>query len=226
MCSAGCLIAGSIGGFGRNPMASIGWTISWEEFKTYIHSFLIISEEINDGWAWHGDQDQFAGAYIVKKVKLPLVEQGSLPNQDEIDLLEDISCQTEDEQAVKEPNECDQDCTWEYHILYSPSYAAPVLLFNAFTSDGHLLPLEVLWKGLAGGTQEQLQQLRWKALSQQEHPVLRRPYFYLHPCKTAEFLNVHQATSSNPIVTWLSSMGPAIGLHLNIAYGHLVQNKN
>ncbi|XP_034231295.1 ubiquitin-like-conjugating enzyme ATG10 isoform X2 [Thrips palmi] len=167
-------------------------------------------------------KDQLAGAFIAKKIKQLLRKQRSLPAEDETDPFEDTSCQTEDNHIAEELNGSQQECTWEYHILYSPSYATPVLFFNVFTSDGHLVPLESLWKG---GTQGALQHLRWEALSQQEHPVLRRPYYYLHPCKTAELLNLHQGSSTNPIVTWLSSMGPAIGLHLDIAYGHLVQNQ-
>lgn len=41
----------------------MGWTISWEDFRTYVQRFLTISEEINDGWIWHGDQVHSVALY-------------------------------------------------------------------------------------------------------------------------------------------------------------------
>jgi hypothetical protein len=38
--------------------------------------------------------------------------------------------------------------TLEYHIVYSPSYAVPVLYFNAYAPSGKLLSLAELWSSV------------------------------------------------------------------------------
>lgn len=200
----------------------MGWTFSWEEFKSFVNDFIDVSEEICDGWAWQGEKNCPGGAFIFKKLRRELTEDIPLPHHDHVEPVEDNPLQFEDTGTVQQAESQGQETTWEYHVLYSLSYSSPVLYFNAFTPDGRLLPLDVIWQGGTGAAQEALQEMRWEALSQQEHPILRRPFFQLHPCKTAEFLGVHQRTSHNPVVTWLSSIGPAVGLHLSHKYGSLV----
>ncbi|ERE81672.1 ubiquitin-like-conjugating enzyme ATG10-like protein [Cricetulus griseus] len=57
-----------------------------------------------------------------------------------------------------------------------------------------------------------------------EHPILGQPFFVLHPCKTNEFMT---AVLKNPqkinrnvnyITSWLSIMGPVVGLNLPLSY--------
>lgn len=50
-----------------------------------------------------------------------------------------------------------------------------------------------------------------------EHPVLFKPFLTLHPCKTAEILGATNA-SKNKVLTFMSSMGPAVQLTMNIRY--------
>ncbi|KAE8752382.1 hypothetical protein FOCC_FOCC000854 [Frankliniella occidentalis] len=203
----------------------MGWTISWEEFVSYTADFMTVSEEICDGWVWQGDKERSGSAYIVKKIQLQMPADTYDCKQETNENCDDLSVvEFEESHSVAVAESADLECTWEYHVLYSISYATPVLYFNAFYRDGRLLPLEVIWKR-HGTETEALQHMRWEALSQQEHPILRRPFYQLHPCKTAEFLSHHLGSSLNPVVTWLSSIGRTVGLHLDNEYSKLV-NKN
>ena len=58
-------------------------------------------------------------------------------------------------------------------------------------------------------------------LSQQEHPILFRPYFFLHPCKTAQFMaktNEPGAKSNNYTLKWLSFVLSALDISLDLKY--------
>ncbi|KAK3908973.1 Ubiquitin-like-conjugating enzyme ATG10 [Frankliniella fusca] len=172
-----------------------GWTISWEDFLSNMVDFMALSDEIGDSWMWQGDKKILGGAYLMKKVKLQMPRTFDHHEEDckiehhEYMHLQDIQ---ETENILVHPQTY-TECIWEYHILYSISYASPVLYFNAFFNDGRLLPLEALWNG-SGSENQVLKHMRWEALSQQEHPILRRPFYQLHPCKTAEFLSHHKGS--------------------------------
>ncbi|KAF9928901.1 hypothetical protein FBU30_002043 [Linnemannia zychae] len=110
-----------------------------------------------------------------------------------------------------------------YHIVFSPSYQVPILYFNAYRPDGAAITLEEIYESLV--PEEWRSTIRNAGLnggiSQQDHPVLNTPYFYMHPCETVAlmetvFQNNNHATATsiieNYIVTWLSFTGQAIGI--------------
>ncbi|KAL7748939.1 E2-like conjugating enzyme atg10 [Sorochytrium milnesiophthora] len=86
----------------------------------------------------------------------------------------------------------------EFHIVFHPSYAQPVLFFTALC-------------GPAGPSAD-------AAVSQQDHPYLHLPYYFVHPCRTADLMNAvgpcadTDDTGARDIVRWLSFVGPAAGL--------------
>jgi len=98
-----------------------------------------------------------------------------------------------------------------------------VLLFFIYCLDGRAISLEEIYEslvpeawrssvrdaGLSGG------------ISQQDHPILNVPYFYMHPCETVSLMETilknQEADRSRSfldsyISTWLSFTGQAIGL--------------
>lgn len=108
-----------------------------------------------------------------------------------------------------------------YHVLYSSSYRVPVLYFNVWRQNGSLLPLSDIWSLMPDCLQEQLLQLRWTTVTQQEHPIQGTPYFQLHPCKTAHFMEQtlpKDTKHANYLVTWLSTIAPVVGLEMPIQY--------
>ncbi|KAG0284410.1 hypothetical protein BGZ96_011218 [Linnemannia gamsii] len=114
-----------------------------------------------------------------------------------------------------------------YHIVFSPSYQVPVLYFNAYRPDGAAISLEELYEFLV--PEEWRGAIRNAGLnggiSQQDHPVLNTPYFYMHPCETVPLMETILQSNSSPtsvgdgpsyleryVVTWLSLTGQAIGV--------------
>jgi ubiquitin-like-conjugating enzyme ATG10 len=192
--------------------------LTWEEFNRCITQLLTISDRYSDGWTLR-NKDAPEKTYLVKKVIISDTENKSdisalvLPLEEPLDdVLEDVS-------GSRGPG--GGMLTWEYHVLYSHSYSVPILYFNAWANDGRLLSLEDMWRHVHANFQDSLQENRWSVLTQQEHPVLRRPFYQLHPCHTAQFLGCFRGKSPNIVITWLSTVGPVVGLTLGPQYAEL-----
>jgi Autophagocytosis associated protein, active-site domain len=53
--------------------------------------------------------------------------------------------------------------------------------------DGRVLSMDEVWDDLPVAYQDEA--ARWTFISQEEHPVLGIPYYFVHPCKTASLLD-------------------------------------
>lgn len=107
--------------------------------------------------------------------------------------------------------------TFEYNVVYNVSYSTPMLCFNAWHTNGSLLTLEECWKVFNINQEGDALNI----LTQMEHPILFRPFYTLHPCKTPELLGDTSENSKNPIVSWLSSVGPCVKLNIDLCYADL-----
>ena len=122
-----------------------------------------------------------------------------------------------------------------YHVVYSPSYLVPVLLFRLSFHDGQPLSLEETMAAL-----QRLADGRSRSLSAQGdetdeegiltadfpplgsvlHPSLGSPFLSLHPCQTSPVMAALQSTVSaaSPaplnVLAWLSAIGPFAGFRL------------
>jgi ubiquitin-like-conjugating enzyme ATG10 len=96
-----------------------------------------------------------------------------------------------------------------------------------YLKDGTAISLEEIYESLV--PEEWRGAIRNSGLnggiSQQDHPVLNTPYFYMHPCETVPLMETILQSNSNTttagdgpsylesyIVTWLSFTGQAIGV--------------
>lgn len=109
----------------------------------------------------------------------------------------------------------------EYHITYNHSYGVPVLCFNIWNSDGKLLSVDDAW--VFCNRKYVQDNNMYSVLTQQDHPVLQKPFLTLHPCKTQEILSTFIGNSNNVIVSWLSAIGPAVNLNLDMRYEQLTR---
>ncbi|GMF18097.1 unnamed protein product [Phytophthora fragariaefolia] len=76
----------------------------------------------------------------------------------------------------------------EFHIVYHTIYQTPVLYFRALAVDGTPLPASVVLRGVQfPGSND-----RMIFAAMEEHPVLGRPYSFLHPCETAAAMQLLQ----------------------------------
>lgn len=129
-----------------------------------------------------------------------------------------------DDSEVTETDTATEVIKYEYHVLYSCSYQVPVLYFRASFLDGKPLALKDLWERVHECYKTRLLQGPWDTITQQEHPILGQPFFVLHPCKTSEFMTPVFKSSQktkrnvNYITSWLSIVGPAVGLNLPLSY--------
>jgi ubiquitin-like-conjugating enzyme ATG10 len=131
--------------------------------------------------------------------------------------LEQSVAEEQEEAATTVPVETGCIRSYHYHILYSASYAAPVLYFNVFglgmmcdlmfqlnthtVEDGVPLGLEEVWTELPHRYQNK--DTQWTFITQkvlllsrttlniqplQEHPLLGVPFYHLHPCETSKLM--------------------------------------
>ncbi|KAG2183741.1 hypothetical protein INT43_006752, partial [Umbelopsis isabellina] len=112
----------------------------------------------------------------------------------------------------------------EYHVVYSSSYQVPVLYFNAYYSNGSVLTRDELDKFVINPSyREPLKSstlMQQGSISQQEHPILGLPFYYIHPCDTASLMAQVDISDINCyIMSWLSFFGPLVGLYLPSKFG-------
>uniref|UniRef100_UPI003AABD814 ubiquitin-like-conjugating enzyme ATG10 n=1 Tax=Centroberyx gerrardi TaxID=166262 RepID=UPI003AABD814 len=215
-----------------------------ENFRRCCQLLLQQSNRLGDGWSWEPVQGSEEG--YLRKTALRSVIIDSSPNQENQnashtgrDQLEQDPAASSDADGFEsiEDDGGDEDdgvCAvsegssrvlqYEYHILYSCSYRTPVLYFRAFTLEGRSLSLDEVWSAVHPNYRLRLQQSPWNTITQQEHPLLGQSFFVLHPCRTEEFMKpVMQAAQQelrpvNYVVTWLSVVGPLVGLEIPLSY--------
>ncbi|XP_046716529.1 ubiquitin-like-conjugating enzyme ATG10 isoform X2 [Silurus meridionalis] len=186
--------------------------------------FLQHSGVIRDGWSWADVKGSEEG--YVKKTAIIPAKLGSLLNHKADDGMN----------AVTGVDECDDEAVgdyivqsqvlvhYEYHILYSIGHQVPILYFRASTLDGQPLSLDEVWSNIHPNYRQRLLQGPWDTLTQQEHPFLGQPFFMLHPCHTEEFMKPllqmadDKKRKINYITTWLSVVGPVVGLDVPLSY--------
>lgn len=146
------------------------------------------------------------------------------------DLVEQLEEIPDDGEDGVEPLDLAQDVSHDflsvsYHIVFSPSYQVPVLYFNAYKPNGQAIPLEDIYESLV--PEDWRSSIRDSGLSggisQQDHPILNVPFFYMHPCETVSLMEtiLGRQTMDSPesflssyIASWLSLTGQAIGITL------------
>lgn len=109
----------------------------------------------------------------------------------------------------------------EHHILYCPSYQVPVIYFRLYDSSGQLVSdVETVLRTVTPPPDrcESLLSQRLESLTQMPHPIHQTPFLQIHPCKTAEWMESVFVCSTNYILSWLSYVGPNVGIYLDNHY--------
>ncbi|KAM4551354.1 ubiquitin-like-conjugating enzyme ATG10 isoform 1-T4 [Odontesthes bonariensis] len=172
-----------------------------EQFHQCCWLFLQQSEQLRDGWSWEAVQGSTEG--YLRKTALRSVpadwittqkhqSHSSLKSQGEEKLVAsvdpDFLIEDEDDGICTVCEGSSLVLQYEYHILYSCSYSTPVLYFRASTLGGKSLTLEEVWGSVHPQFRLHLHNCPLNAITQQEHPLLGQPFFFLHPCRTEEFM--------------------------------------
>ncbi|KAK4375012.1 hypothetical protein RND71_005689 [Anisodus tanguticus] len=114
---------------------------------------------------------------------------------------------------------------YDFHIIYSSSFRAPVLYFRAYCSDGEPMAIEDLEKDFPSYTAQELAISKWTFITQEEHPYLNRPWYTLHPCGTSDWMKLlfsnepsvvsHGGVAVEKYLTsWFSVVSPIFGVKI------------
>lgn len=173
-------------------------TLEFEKFAVHAEEFLTLSNSFGDQW-------------VMKTVD-------SIKNEFYLELRRIVPNISENAEnlSVNLTTLCNSFSTFVYHIIYSHSYSVPVLYFNAYHSDGKPFSLDEIWNQVPSNYKSCLYKNKWHMITQQEHPKLGIPCFMIHPCYTADFMS--PCCTTNYIITWLSTIGPLVGLQLSLVY--------
>lgn len=146
------------------------------------------------------------------------VANESFEVEKELGDIDELLATDEDHVMTKQPQDT-QTALLEFHIVYHTIYQTPVLYFRAYAVDGTPLPAssvmhDVQFPGSNG---------RSTFVAMEEHPVLGKPFSFLHPCETAGAMQLlqeqHQSTKDlselqvpQYLASWLSLVQPLTGI--------------
>ena len=116
----------------------------------------------------------------------------------------------------------------DIHLVYSHIYQVPVIYFNYYYTSGSYLSLEEIEKYILCNAKDILNSPVHEVILQTEHPILHRPFFMLHPCRTRETLEQFQlytnSRGSDGIIfakkylfTWFHVYGALLNLSMPAA---------
>jgi len=205
-------------------------TLSYEEFENELLDFLERARKVGDPW----NLEISKGRREVKYLTKPQVQLRHHKTKEE---ETDVTSTEDKNWGVEEHDDCAMSShlhssenteflKFEYQVIYSFSYNVPVLYFTASRQDGKLVSLDEVWDNVPDVYRERLAYEKWTFLTQQEHPYLGVPFYQLHPCHTADMMKNASSVSeereshgsANYLVTWLSTVGPVVGLNIPVAY--------
>jgi ubiquitin-like-conjugating enzyme ATG10 len=104
--------------------------------------------------------------------------------------------------------------TFTYHVLFSEPFSVPVFYFNVFKSNGKILTYDELYSCFKINSEKII-------ISQQDHPIFCKPFYFLHPCFTSDWMEssiINECLPSNFTLKWLSFVLSGLKIQLNLKY--------
>ena len=166
-------------------------TLTYGEFELCAREIAAISDRLSDGWELKSvrptpdlEETIFLSKTSTHMTMLKSREPVGCGQAELKDSVEDCG----DPATVHlHPRSSAVAVQLQYHVVYSSSYEVPVLYFLASFQNGKQLPLKDIWS-LISETYTSAESDRWGLVTQQEHPLLSRPFYHIHPCHTAQVM--------------------------------------
>ena len=183
-------------------------TLTYAEFERCTREIVACSDQLRAGWELRSIRqtaDPAETVFLVKKSTL-VTQQSAAENRDHV---EPSLCEPEDSvedcgdpaiihvQPTNEDQLVPVTVHLQYHVCYSTSYEVPVLYFTATFQNGKQLPLKDVWS-LVSDMYVSAESDRWGLITQHEHPLLSRPFYYIHPCHTAQVMAAALSCAGDP----------------------------
>jgi ubiquitin-like-conjugating enzyme ATG10 len=191
---------------------------SFELFIKEAKEFYALAQSLKSCWELIQFVENDSESFCLRLVDTKMVIKESLSNTTLNRTEEEMEMDkaNEDRQTVSESK---VPLNFEFHIVFSQSYSVPTLYFRVSHANGKQLKLEEVWEVVPKAHENATKsKMKWEFVTQQEHPYLGRPFFYLHPCHTAEAMKTlrsEAALTSSYLLSWLSHFGPFVNLNLS-----------
>ncbi|KAG9196411.1 hypothetical protein G6011_01532 [Alternaria panax] len=155
-------------------------------------------------------------AHLPRLARMPPVHHRDATEQDEGVEYDEII--EHDEEALNDT--VAPQAVVDYDVVLSPVYRVPVLYISIrdpqhrypttmTTLYDYLVPLEFRAQtdnvGVIGG------------ITITDHPATNRPVFFIHPCQTADVMQVsvdRNITADEYLMVWIGAVGKAVGLNV------------
>ena len=131
--------------------------------------------------------------------------------------------------------------TGEFYVVYSFNYQVPVLYFNYYYANGMYLNIEEIETLVVNNNNNPIAQNEKnntifninELITQTEHPILKKTFYMLHPCRTEVTLakfnlertknqidddHKHFCYLKRYLITWFHIYGALLNLHLPIIF--------
>lgn len=150
---------------------------------------------------------------------------------------EDASDETvlveEDDEALQPITKRTKQTQVIYDIIHSPFYQVPVLyiMFKDLPGPSRgLPPPEQVYEMLVPTSQqEQMEAVGpMGALSMTDHPVASTPVYFVHPCRTAEAMQMvlagQKAEPEEYLLKWIGVIGQSVGLEVPLGLARSIES--
>jgi hypothetical protein len=151
------------------------------------------------------------------------------------DLIEESTLREDHEEDSTTVQSYDEGwIEWNFSVVYSETWGAPILYFQAQSTDGtKLMRNQVLHE--LGWDLESMD--HWQFLSEEEHPITGNPAYFLHPCQISECLvemiemevdasnsenvestlqqSFHSLSKGQVLLCWLALMLSSLNIKIN-----------
>jgi len=207
-----------------------------EEFKRLTNRWIDAtrieeaSTRLRDWEGWNRVENSKEDVYLCRKKVVEMCLNVKIGKEtDDDDEEEDMNVSRSEESDASlarvsaEDTEDRVAVLFEYHILLCPTYRVPTMYFKAeLPSRGRRMTIKEIWASMPSHYRTPETASRWAFVTQEEHPVLGRPFFCIHPCHTAEImLRLLESKRVSPfdgripqtyLLAWFSLIAPVVHL--------------